>query len=100
VKRGDVYEYTVGSQRADRDRVSGPLQPSRATFAVVLGAGVAPPPVAVMVPTADTDPVRGTIDVSRLRPLDPSAVRAQVGRLTPDTLRQFDRALRTYFDLL
>jgi mRNA-degrading endonuclease toxin of MazEF toxin-antitoxin module len=39
-------------------------------------------------------------DVSRLRPLDPSAVHARVGKLAPDTLRQVDRALRTYFDLL
>ena len=72
----------------------------RATFAVVLGADVPPPPVAVLVPTTDADPVRGTIDASRLRPVDPSAVRAGMGRLTPDTLRQMDRALRTYFDLL
>jgi hypothetical protein len=36
VKRGDIYEYTIGS---------------RATFAVVLGAGTPSPPVAVMVPT-------------------------------------------------
>jgi hypothetical protein len=61
--------------------------PRRATFAVVPGADVPPPPVAVMVPTAEADPVRGTIDVSRLR------------RLAPETLRQLDRALRTYLDL-
>jgi mRNA-degrading endonuclease toxin of MazEF toxin-antitoxin module len=67
---------------------------------MVLGAGVASPPVAVMVPTTDADPVRGTIDVSRPRPVDPSAVRARIGRLTPGTLRQLDRALRTYFDLV
>jgi hypothetical protein len=53
-----------------------------------------------MVPTAEADPVRGTIDVSRLRPLDPSAARARVGRLAPQTLRQLDRALRTCLDLL
>jgi mRNA-degrading endonuclease toxin of MazEF toxin-antitoxin module len=101
VKRGEVYEYTVGSQRARIVIASAArYNPGRATFAVVLGAGVAPPPVAVMVPTTDADPVRGTIDVSRLRPLDPSAVHARIGRLAPDTLRQFDRALRTYFDLL
>jgi hypothetical protein len=53
-----------------------------------------------MVPTADADPVRGTIDLSRLRPVDPSAVGARIGRLTPTTLRLLDRALRAYFDLL
>ena len=101
MRRGEIYEYTVGSQRARIVIASASrYNPGRATFAVVLGADVNPPPVAVLVATADADPVRGVIDVSRLRPLDPSAVRATVGRLTPDTLRRLDRALRTYFDLL
>jgi mRNA-degrading endonuclease toxin of MazEF toxin-antitoxin module len=101
VKRGEVYEYTVGSQRARIVILSASrYNPRRATFAVVLGAGVAAPPVATLVATTEADPVRGTIDISRLRPLDASAVRAQLGRLAPDTRRQVDRALRTYFDLL
>lgn len=101
MRRGDVYEYTVGSQRARIVIMSATrYNPGRATFAVVLGADVPPPPVAVLVPTTDADPVRGTIDASRLRPVDPSAVRARVGRVAPETLRQIDRALRTYFDLL
>ena len=101
MKRGEVYEYTVGSQRARIVIVSATrYNPGRATFVIVLGAGVPSPPVAVMVPTSEADPVRGTIDASRPRPLDQSAVRAQIGRLTPTTLRQVDRALRTYFDLL
>jgi mRNA-degrading endonuclease toxin of MazEF toxin-antitoxin module len=101
VRRGEVYEYAVGSQRARIVIVSAArYNPRRATFAVVLGADVASPPVAVLVPTAEADPVRGTVDVSRLRPLDPSAVRTRVGQLAPQTLRQVDRALRTYFDLL
>jgi mRNA-degrading endonuclease toxin of MazEF toxin-antitoxin module len=96
-----VYEYAVGSQRARVVIVSATrYNPRRGTFAVVLGAGVPPPPVAVMVPTAEADPVRGTIDMSRLRPVDPSAVRARSGKLAPDTLRQIDRALSTYFDPL
>lgn len=99
--RGEVYEYTIGSQRARVVIVSATrYNPRRGTFAVVLGASVAPPPVAVVIPTTEADPVRGSIDVSRLRPLDPSAVQARVGKLAPDTLRQIDRALRTYFDLL
>jgi len=101
MRRGEVYEYTVGSQRARIVIVSATrYNPRRATFAVVLGADVPPPPVNVLVPTAEADPVRGTIDVSRLRPLDPSAVGARLGRLAPDTFRQLERALRTYFDLL
>lgn len=101
MRRGEVYEYTIGSQRARVVIVSATrYNPRRGTFAVVLGASVTPPPAAVVVPTTEADPVRGAIDVSRLRPLDPSAVRARVGTLAPDTLRQLDRALRTYFDLL
>jgi mRNA-degrading endonuclease toxin of MazEF toxin-antitoxin module len=101
VRLGEVYEYTVGSQRARIVIASATrYNPHRATFAVVLGGDVTPPPVAVLVPTTDADPVRGTIDASRLRPVDPSAVRARLGRLAPETLRQLDRALRTYFDLL
>jgi mRNA-degrading endonuclease toxin of MazEF toxin-antitoxin module len=101
MRRGEVYEYTIGSQRTRVVIVSATrYHPRRGTFAVVLGAGVTPPPVPVLVPTAEADPVGGTIDVSRLRPLDPSAVRARVGNLAPDTVRKLDRALRTYFDLL
>jgi mRNA-degrading endonuclease toxin of MazEF toxin-antitoxin module len=101
MRRGEVYEYTIGSQRARVVIVSANrYNPRRATLAMVLGASVATPPVAVVVPTADGDPVRGSIDVSRLRPLDPTAVQARVGRLSTDTLRRLERALRTYFDLL
>ena len=101
MRRGEVYEYTVGSQRARIVILSANrYNPRRATFAVVLGADVPPPPIAVLVPTSESDPVRGTVDISRLRPLDPSALRTRVGRLVPETLRQLDRALRTYFDLL
>ena len=101
MKRGEVYEYPVGGQRARIVIVSATrYNPGRATFAVVLGAGAPSPPVAILVPTTEADPVRGTIDVSRPRPLDPTAIQARIGRLTPTTLRQVDRALRTYFDLL
>jgi mRNA-degrading endonuclease toxin of MazEF toxin-antitoxin module len=100
VRQGDIYEYAIGSRRARIVIVSAArYNPSRATFAVVLGAGAAPPPVAVMVPAADADPVQGTIDLSRLRPLDPSALRTRLGRLTQTTVRQMSQALRAYFDL-
>ena len=58
MKRGEVFEYTVGSQRARIAIVSATrYNPGRATFAVVLGAGVSPPPIAVMVPTATPKPL-------------------------------------------
>jgi mRNA-degrading endonuclease toxin of MazEF toxin-antitoxin module len=101
VRRGEVYEYAVGGQRARIVIVSASrYNPRRATFAIVLSAEIPQPPVAILVPTAGADPVRGTIDVSRLRPLDPSAVGARLGRLSSGTLTQLDRALRTYLDLL
>jgi mRNA-degrading endonuclease toxin of MazEF toxin-antitoxin module len=101
MNRGEVYEYTIGSHRTRVVIVSAArYNPRRATFAAVLGADVPAPPAAALVPTAISDPVRGTIDVSRLRPLDPSAVGARVGRLSPDTLRQLDRGLRSYLDML
>jgi mRNA-degrading endonuclease toxin of MazEF toxin-antitoxin module len=101
VRRGEVYEYTVGGHRARVVIVSANrYNPRRATFAVVLGGEIPQPPVAILVPTAGGDPVRGTIDVSRLRPLDPSAVGARLGRLTSGTLSQLDRALRQYLDVL
>ncbi len=101
MKRGELYEYTIGNQRARIVIVSAArYNPRRATFCVVLGAAVAAPPISVLVPTSDSDPVPGTIDASRLRPLDPSAVGARVGQLSPPTLRHLDRALRTYLDML
>lgn len=100
MNQGEVYEYAIGSRRTRIVIVSATrYNPSRATFAVVIGAGTAPPPVAVMVPAADTDPVQGTIDLSRLRPLDQSALRTRLGRLTQTTHRRMSQALRTYLDL-
>jgi hypothetical protein len=79
MKRGEVYEYTTGSQRARVVIVSATrYHPRRGTFAVVLGADVPAPPVAVMVPATESDPVRGTIDVSPLASVGP------VGRSRPD----------------
>jgi mRNA-degrading endonuclease toxin of MazEF toxin-antitoxin module len=101
MNRGEVYEYAIGSQRARIVIVSAArYNPTRATFAVVLGADVPAPPVAVLVPTTDADPVRGTIDASRLRPLDPTGLRARIGRLAPTTLGRLERSLRAYLDLL
>ena len=37
------------------------------------------------------------IDLSRTRSLDPAAVAGEAGRLTPDTTRLLDLAVRTYF---
>jgi mRNA-degrading endonuclease toxin of MazEF toxin-antitoxin module len=101
MRRGEVYEYTIGNQLARVVIVSAArYNPRRATFAVVLGASVPAPPIAAIVATVDADPVRGHIDVSRLRPLDPTAVGARLGTLSLTTLRQLDRALRTYLDML
>ncbi|MDT5032428.1 MAG: hypothetical protein QOC94_2599 [Actinoplanes sp.] len=45
------------------------------------------------------DPVRGTIDVTRLRPVVADNVGARVGRLSRTTLSRVDDALRNYLRL-
>jgi mRNA-degrading endonuclease toxin of MazEF toxin-antitoxin module len=98
VKRGDVYEYVIGNHQARVVIVSAePYNPIRAAFAVIRQPADAPAPRTVAVPIVH--PVVGTVDLSRLRPLDPSALRARVGSLTVTALRDVDTALRTYLDL-
>ena len=48
---------------------------------------------------APADPVRGTIDVTRLRPVIPDNVGTRVGRLSRTTLLRVDDALRNYLGL-
>jgi hypothetical protein len=48
---------------------------------------------------APADPVRGTIDVTRLRPLVSDNVGARVGRISRTTLLRVDDALRNYLGL-
>jgi mRNA-degrading endonuclease toxin of MazEF toxin-antitoxin module len=100
MNRGDVYEYTIGNARARVVVVSAePYNPRRATFAVVLGRDVPPPPAAVLVGTGPADPVRGTIDTTRLRPLVADNVGARVGRMSRSTMERVNDALRTYLGL-
>lgn len=100
MRRGDIFEYIIGSQVARIAVVSAdPYNPRLATFAVIRHPSATPPPPTIAVVTAPEDPVRGTVDVSRLRPLDPNAVRARIGRLTPTTTAKLNLALRTYLDL-
>ena len=98
--RGDVYEYTIGSARARIAIVStAPYNPRRATFVLVLGADIPTPPSPSLVPAAPADPVRGTIDVTRLRPVVPDNIGARVGRLSRTTMLRVDEALRNYLGL-
>jgi len=98
--RGDVYEYTIGNARTRIAIVSAaPYNPPRATFVVILGADVPTPPSPSLVPAAPADPVRGTIDVTRLRPLVPDNVGARVGRLSRTTMLRIDDGLRNYLGL-
>ncbi|KUL34301.1 type II toxin-antitoxin system PemK/MazF family toxin [Actinoplanes awajinensis] len=98
--RGEVYEYTIGNLRARIVVVSAnPYNPQRATFAVILGADVPTPKSPSLVPLAAGDPTRGTIDMTRLRPLTRENLGARIGRLTRTTLVAVDDALRTYLGL-
>ncbi len=92
-----MYEYGVGSRVVRIVLVCADRHlPHRGTFATLIerSSGQAPN---VAVPI--THPLPGHIDVTRLRPLDPSAVRARLGRLTTTDMRAVDQALRTYLDL-
>lgn len=98
MKRGEVCEYAVGSRRMRVAIVSATrYNPSRATYVVVQGPADRPLPSSVAV--AIDHPVVGTVDLVRLRPLDPSAVQARLGALTATALRSVDAALRTYLVL-
>lgn len=98
--RGDVYEYTIGNARTRIAIVSAaPYNPRRATFVVVLGADIPTPPSPSLVPMAPADPVRGTLDVTRLRPVVPDNVGARMGRLSRTTMLRVDDALRNYLGL-
>lgn len=98
--RGDVYEYTIGNARTCIAIVSAaPYDPRRATFVVILGADVPAPPSPSLVPAAPADPVRGTIDVTRLRPLVPDNAGARLGRLSRTTMLRIDDALRNYLGM-
>jgi mRNA-degrading endonuclease toxin of MazEF toxin-antitoxin module len=100
VTRGEVYEYTIGNARTRIAIISAaPYNPRRATFVVILGADTPTPPSPSLVPATPADPVRGTIDLSRLRPLVPDNVGARVGRLSRTTLSRVDDALRNYLGL-
>lgn len=98
--RGDVYEYTIGNARTRIVLVSAAAyNPRRATFVVILTADVPTPVSPALVVTTAADPVRGTIDVTRLRPLIADNLGAPVGRLSRATLARLDDALRSYLDL-
>jgi len=98
VKRGEVYEYVVGSQRARIVIVSATRYgATRATFVVVRGSTDQPLPSTVAV--AVDHPVTGVVDLVRLRPVDPTAVQTRLGALTATALRSVDAGLRTYLDL-
>ena len=100
MNRGDVYEYTIGNARTRIVIASAnPYNPRRATFAVILGADVPTPESPSLVPLSPSDPARGTIDMTRLRPLIPDNVGARLGRLSRATVQRMDDALRTYLDL-
>jgi hypothetical protein len=66
---------------------------------VVLGADIPTPPSPSLVPAAPADPVRGTLDVTRLRPVVPDNVGARLGRLSRTTMLRVDDALRNYLGL-
>jgi len=51
------------------------------------------------VATTPEDPIRGSVDVGRIRPADPDLIRARVGSMTPATMRRVAAALKDFLDL-
>ncbi len=95
MKRGEVYEYGVGSMVARIVIVSDDrYNPGRATYVRIITPGDGAAPMTLAVPI--TNPVRGTIDAARLRPLDPTAIRARLGRITATAQAQLDMAIAIY----
>jgi hypothetical protein len=78
---------------------AAPYNPRRATFVVILGADSPAPPSPSLIPTSPADPARGTIDVTRLRPVVPDNVGARLGRLSRTTQHRVDVGLRNYLGL-
>lgn len=100
MNRNDVYEYTLGNRLCRIAIVSASaFNPDRATYAVILGADTPPPRTAAAVPLAPADPERGTVDLSRLRPVDPRSTGRRIGRLSASTIGRVDTALRHYLGL-
>jgi mRNA-degrading endonuclease toxin of MazEF toxin-antitoxin module len=99
VRRGEVYEYAVGSRVARIVVVSADrYSPRRVTCApIIVGGDDSAAPATTTV--AVTTPLAGRVDVTRLRPADANAIRARLGRLAHTTMTEVDRALRTYLDL-
>lgn len=100
MKRGDVYEYTLGNARVRIVIVSAnPYNPRRATFAVIRGADVPTPELPAIVATRDTDPARGSVDLTQLRPVIVENIGARIGRMSHTTIQYIDSQLRDYLAL-
>ncbi len=98
MRRGAILQYVVGGQRlravvvtADRyNTENGLVAPLRERAAPALTP-------AFLVPLSRQDwPTAATIDLSRTRTLDPSAVTGPAGQLTAETLGLLSIAVRTY----
>lgn len=100
MKRGDVHEYTLGNARVRIVIISAnPYNPRRATFAVIRGADVRAPDLPAIVATRDTDPVRGSIDLTQLRPVITENIGTRIGRMSHTTIQHIDNGLRNYLSL-
>lgn len=100
MKRGDVHEYAIGS-RVVRAVIVSADQYARWRLAMtpIAELDTRGQTFGLAVATTPDDPVRGTVDVGRVRPADPDLVRARVGTMTPATMRRISSALMDFFEL-
>jgi mRNA-degrading endonuclease toxin of MazEF toxin-antitoxin module len=98
VKRGVILQYTVGGQHLRVVVVTADRYNPNHALVAPLRERVAPErSPAFLVPLSGQDwPTAALIDLSRSRSLDPAAVVGEAGKLTPDTTRLLDVAVRTY----
>lgn len=99
MNRGTILQYTVGGHclrvvviTADR------YNPDHALVAPLRERATPELLPAFLVPLTTRDwPTAALIDLSRIRSIDPGAVRGEAGRLLPDTTRLLETAVRIYF---
>lgn len=99
MRRGTVLQYVIGSHRlrvvvVTADRYN-PAHGLGAPFRERTAPHLAP---VFLVPLTKNDwPTAATVDLSRMRPLDPDSMAGSAGQLTLTTLDTLTAAVRTYF---
>jgi hypothetical protein len=98
VTRGSILRYRIGADNVRIVVITVDRYNPLHGLVAPLRERAAPDPAPVfLVPLSQSDwPTPAVIDLSRLRPLDPSAITGSAGQLTEATLRAVSAAVRAY----